>query len=121
MIARISLFSLYARHHFILLLLILCLNDGFVFSQTGSPVLKENIIFHRLTSEQGLPHDDITALLQDKKGFLWIGTANGFCRYDGTSFLNVDYINYFSHKVSQSPDGVRLGEFFKGGKAQKHF
>src|SRR6185369_3340354 len=76
------------RRHFILWFLILFLDHGLAFSQPNNSTLpKENIIFHRLTTEQGLPHDAITALLQDRKGFLWIGTINGLCRYDGSSFL----------------------------------
>ena len=44
-------------------------------------------MFHHFTTEQGLPHDAVTCILQDKKGFLWIGTNNGLCRYDGSRFL----------------------------------
>jgi len=46
----------------------------------------ENIAFNRLTTENGLPGDYINCILQDKKGFLWIGTTNGLCRYDGSRF-----------------------------------
>jgi len=38
-----------------------------------------------LTAEQGLPADIVNCLLQDREGFLWIGTTNGLCRYDGYS------------------------------------
>ena len=30
-----------------------------------------------------LPSKEITALHQDREGFLWIGTTNGAARYDG--------------------------------------
>jgi signal transduction histidine kinase len=36
--------------------------------------------------EQGLPSLGVRALLQDREGFLWIGTENGLCRYDGRIF-----------------------------------
>lgn len=39
--------------------------------------------FFHLTTEDGLPDNSIRALLQDRGGFLWIGTANGLARYDG--------------------------------------
>lgn len=34
----------------------------------------------------GLPSKNTTATLQDKRGFIWIGTQNGLCRFDGFSF-----------------------------------
>jgi signal transduction histidine kinase/ligand-binding sensor domain-containing protein len=42
--------------------------------------------FTRLTVEQGLSSNIINCILQDRKGFLWIGTANGLNRYDGYRF-----------------------------------
>ncbi|MDX2286623.1 MAG: two-component regulator propeller domain-containing protein [Bacteroidia bacterium] len=34
-----------------------------------------------------LPDQQIRCLLEDRAGFLWIGTENGLCRYDGRLFL----------------------------------
>ena len=31
----------------------------------------------------GLPHSTVAALLEDRRGFLWAGTADGLARYDG--------------------------------------
>ncbi len=42
--------------------------------------------FERIGREQGLSEGGITALLQDSRGFLWVGTHNGLNRYDGYSF-----------------------------------
>lgn len=39
--------------------------------------------FETLTQEHGLPHQTIFALLQDKQGFIWLGTQGGLVRYDG--------------------------------------
>ncbi len=36
---------------------------------------------------KGLPRSDINSMVKDHDGFLWIGTSDGLCRYDG---LNVD-------------------------------
>lgn len=41
--------------------------------------------FERLTIEQGLSSNDAFSLLQDRAGFVWIGTADGLNRYDGYS------------------------------------
>lgn len=38
------------------------------------------------TTSHGLPNDNVTCLLQDKQGFLWVGTSNGLSRFDGSHF-----------------------------------
>ncbi len=42
--------------------------------------------FDHLTSEDGLSKNTILALLQDSRGFIWIGTQAGLNRYDGYTF-----------------------------------
>lgn len=39
--------------------------------------------FKHITSEQGLSTNYVTAIIQDNKGFMWFGTQEGLCRYDG--------------------------------------
>jgi diguanylate cyclase (GGDEF)-like protein len=39
--------------------------------------------FVRLGADQGLSQGAITAVLQDRRGFLWLGTEDGLSRYDG--------------------------------------
>jgi signal transduction histidine kinase/ligand-binding sensor domain-containing protein len=39
--------------------------------------------FDRITSKQGLSSNSATCFLQDKQGFIWIGTHHGLNRYDG--------------------------------------
>lgn len=46
------------------------------------PTVKTPIFTH-LTTNDGLPDDSVRATLQDRQGFLWIGTENGLVRYDG--------------------------------------
>lgn len=47
--------------------------------------------FRSLSVDQGLSHTDATCIVQDKKGFIWIGTYGGLDRYDG-----YDVKNYFN-------------------------
>jgi len=47
----------------------------------------DNPVFKKMSLKQGLPHSNIYELFQDKKGFIWIGTEHGLCRYDGYDFL----------------------------------
>ena len=43
-----------------------------------------------LDSENGLPQNSVTAILQTRDGYLWIGTYNGLARFDGHSFTVFD-------------------------------
>ena len=45
-----------------------------------------NYIFERLTTENGLSHNNIHTIFQDSYGFLWIGTSDGLNRFDGYHF-----------------------------------
>lgn len=39
-----------------------------------------------LDTDDGLPLGSITAILQDRKGYLWFGGIGGVCRYDGRNW-----------------------------------
>ncbi|MFL1013091.1 hybrid sensor histidine kinase/response regulator transcription factor [Flavisericum labens] len=47
--------------------------------------------------EDGLPHNTVSQIIQDKKGFIWLATFNGLSKYDGYSFQN--YKTQSSDKV----------------------
>jgi hypothetical protein len=40
------------------------------------------------TASDGLPSNNISNVVQDKDGFLWISSETGACRFDGRSFKN---------------------------------
>jgi signal transduction histidine kinase/ligand-binding sensor domain-containing protein/DNA-binding response OmpR family regulator len=35
------------------------------------------------TTEDGLPQNTVSCVIKDNRGFLWFGTPNGLCRFDG--------------------------------------
>src|SRR5204863_6175428 len=39
----------------------------------------------------GLANLNVNCILQDRQGFLWIGTENGLFRYDGSRFQEFGY------------------------------
>lgn len=41
------------------------------------------IRFQHITMEDGLAQNMVDCILQDSQGFMWFGTWNGLCRYDG--------------------------------------
>jgi PAS domain S-box-containing protein len=47
---------------------------------------KHSLKFQHLGIEQGLSVSAVCAIVQDRQGFLWIGTQDGLNRYDGYTF-----------------------------------
>ncbi len=47
------------------------------------PVLAQALRFQHITTNEGLSHNAITCLFEDRDGYIWIGTENGLDRYDG--------------------------------------
>lgn len=46
-----------------------------------------NLASRHITINDGLQSNSITSLLQDPDGYIWIGTNNGLCRYDGYNIV----------------------------------
>ncbi|MCB0174338.1 MAG: hypothetical protein KDJ97_27750, partial [Anaerolineae bacterium] len=42
--------------------------------------------FDHITTANGLPQEHVFVVLEDKKGFLWLGMESGLVRYDGYTF-----------------------------------
>ncbi len=49
-------------------------------------VFSQEYTFRRFTKEDGLPGNSVRCFLKDQQGFIWIGTAQGLCKYDGYQF-----------------------------------
>lgn len=45
-----------------------------------------HLYFEKLNNENGLSHNKVNCFLQDRRGFMWIGTEDGLNRYDGHTF-----------------------------------
>lgn len=50
----------------------------------------ERLAVHTYSVADGLAGDQITTIVQDRQGFLWIGTRTGLSRFDGVSFRSFD-------------------------------
>ncbi len=59
---------------------------GIVFCFAKSDGQTPSFRFENLSVEEGLSQSSATAIVQDQKGFLWIGTDDGLNRYDGYTF-----------------------------------
>ncbi|WP_290797903.1 ligand-binding sensor domain-containing protein [Flavihumibacter sp. UBA7668] len=80
------------RFSFILLLLLACIN-----------CLQSQHYFRHYQVEQGLSNNTVFAVVQDARGFMWMGTKDGLNRFDGYSF-----------KVFRNnpDDGLKIGDSF---------
>jgi signal transduction histidine kinase/ligand-binding sensor domain-containing protein len=67
-------------HHRLLASVILLLwNVTFCFGQ-------KEVRIERITIDQGLSQSSVSAILQDRYGYLWVATLDGLNRYDGREF-----------------------------------
>lgn len=82
-------------YFFILLLLV----SGAMYSQTS---WHSDITFTDIPVDQGLSQSSVYCMLQDQKGFIWIGTKDGLNRYDGYEFLTYKYDQGDSESLSNN-------------------
>ncbi|MBS0515914.1 MAG: response regulator [Proteobacteria bacterium] len=53
---------------------------------TPAPTLLATPYFQVLTVADGLPSSHVYKIIEDSRGFIWIGTRDGLARYDGAAF-----------------------------------
>src|SRR5262245_42060833 len=95
-------------------------------SRTPGSGLEPALHFTHLTADDGLAQNTVTAILQDRRGFMWIGTSAGLSRYDGYHFTTYTHDpenpNSLSHNwvrdLYEDPDGM-IWVATEGGGANK--
>jgi ligand-binding sensor domain-containing protein/serine phosphatase RsbU (regulator of sigma subunit) len=60
----------------------------------------KNLKFTNYTTSQGLSNDNVSSVIVDSKGFLWIGTWNGLNRWDGNQFHVYKHISKNSQSIA---------------------
>jgi len=70
---------------YLFLILLFCSISG-----EAQPVFSnlDHTRFQYYTSDEGLAQNTVDCILKDRRGFMWFGTWNGLCRFDGYSFTN---------------------------------
>jgi hypothetical protein len=48
----------------------------------------QQLLIHNYALENGLPHNNVFSLFQDRRGFIWFTTSQGLSRFDGRNFRN---------------------------------
>lgn len=74
--------ALYFAHFFILYML----SHAISFAGDDSLSSDPSLFFKKITVEDGLSQASTNCFLEDRLGFIWVGTDEGLNRYDGISF-----------------------------------
>ncbi len=64
----------------VLAVTIQCACPGYIYAQDST------INFQYITVQNGLPSNTINGVMRDCRGFMWMASENGVCRYDGYGF-----------------------------------
>ena len=70
------------RTTFALIISVLFLFTRAVFAAT----VLTDIKFTEYTREDGLPEDTIMSIVEDSRGYIWVGAIEGLFRFDGYQF-----------------------------------
>lgn len=93
-----------------LIILFLILKD-LVFGQIN--------IHKNITTEDGLVNGQVSAILQDSKGYIWFGTYDGVSKWDGNNFENIQTHNGMLSSaildIKEGPDGKIYFANYQGG------
>ncbi|MEP0548048.1 MAG: two-component regulator propeller domain-containing protein [Rhodothermales bacterium] len=81
----------------------------------AQPAVPPGYVLEHWTVEDGLPVNAVTAVKQDRHGYLWVATFDGLVRFDGDRFTVFDigdspamYSNRVSYLVEASDGGLWL-------------
>ncbi len=59
-------------------------------AQIGAGKADDKAAFMVLSIKDGLPNASVSGILQDRRGFIWMSTQGGLCRYDGSGFVSYE-------------------------------
>jgi signal transduction histidine kinase/CheY-like chemotaxis protein/ligand-binding sensor domain-containing protein len=63
---------------------------------------RPSLNFEHFGTREGLSQINVNCILQDSRGFMWIGTRNGLNRYDGYKFIVYRYDSKDEHSLSNN-------------------
>ncbi|MBX7053965.1 MAG: hypothetical protein K1X36_03340 [Pyrinomonadaceae bacterium] len=56
--------------------------------------ISQDFLYKKWTSDEGLPQNTVTSIVQTRDGYIWIGTFGGLARFDGIKFTMMDSVNW---------------------------
>ena len=63
-----------------------CMGSGLLYGMPDVPA--QQLPIRRYGVTDGMPHSGVYCIHRDRKGYLWLGTAEGLSRFDGYRFVN---------------------------------
>jgi signal transduction histidine kinase/ligand-binding sensor domain-containing protein len=88
---------------------------GAVLSLLGLCVMTgqaQQLSIRRYDVSDGLAHNTVTSIYQDKKGYLWFSTFEGLSRFDGYRFTNYDTRDGLGHVITNHVAEDRQGRLW---------
>lgn len=58
--------------------------------------------FKVFDTSDGLPDNTVKCITQDTLGFIWMGTFNGLCRFDGINFVTYKHNPEDEHSIANN-------------------
>jgi len=92
MIGGLNTTDIFRRVMFLVFIIVPCLS----FSQ--DPGIK----FEHIGTREGLSQINVNCIIQDSRGFMWIGSRNGLNRYDGYKFIIYRYDSKNDNSISNN-------------------
>jgi ligand-binding sensor domain-containing protein len=90
-----------------------------LFGSTGAYSHAQQLKILHFTTQDGLAHDIGYEIIQDRKGYIWIGTDNGLSRFDGSRFKNFTVEDGLASPyiitLSEGPDGAIWAGAYRNG------
>jgi ligand-binding sensor domain-containing protein len=89
--AKCRVVNTLASTRFLLLSCALLFNSSLAYGSSSDGT--SDYIFQVWQTDQGLPENSVTAMVQTPDGYVWFGTFNGLVRFDGVKFTVFDRSN----------------------------
>ena len=93
---------------------ILCLSIFLLLLNQAGYSQPGRTLFEHLTTDEGLSFNTVYSIIEDRQGFIWIGTLDGLNRYDGIEFKNYRVIEGKYYQMINRVIEDSLGNIWTG-------